>query len=150
MTRITIKQAREILANRGMSLPELKQNKYRNQKRVWTGLWRGKEVTLKFGSIKEERRGLELIMMERNGLISELEFQKRFLIKEKFKVDPHEVHQKSEQAMHYTADSYYKDNEIGRLVVEDVKSKGTGNNTDYVMRRKLMKSKYPYLVFRET
>jgi len=141
MTRVTIKQAREIFENLGMKLPEVKRNKHGNHKREWTGLWKGKEVTLKFGSIKEMNRGMELIIMERTGLISDLEFQKRYILKEKFK---------DERAMHYTADSYYKDNEIGRLVVEDVKSEDTIKKADYVIRRKLMKSRYPYLVFRET
>lgn len=147
MTKVTIKQAREIFANRGMELPEFKRNKHGNKPSEWTGLWRGKAVTLKFSSIKEMDRGLELIIMERTGIISDLEFQKRFLINEKLKAMPH---QKSEQAMHYTADSYYKDNDIGRFVVEDVKSEDTRKKADYVMRRKLMKARYPYLVFRET
>ena len=139
MTRVTIKQAREILANKGLKLPKMR-NKHGNIKKTWIGIWRGVEVTLKFDSIKEMNRGIELITMERTGLISELEFKKRYLLQEKLK---------DERAMHYTPDSFYKDNEIGRFVVEDVKSEDTIKKTDYIMRRKLMKFKYPYLVFRE-
>ena len=76
MTRVTIKQAREILANKGLKLPKMR-NKHGNIKKTWIGIWRGVEVTLKFDSIKEMNRGIELITMERTGLISELEFKKK-------------------------------------------------------------------------
>ena len=63
-----------------------------------------------FDSKAEARRADDLVLLERAGEISELEFQPRWVLSRKPLVS-------------YRADFRYKDN--GRTVVEDVKGKDT-------------------------
>lgn len=85
-----------------------------------------------FDSMKEARRYRELKLLERAGLIEELE------IKRRFELIPKKGH---EQPAYYTCDFAYRDPKSGLLVVEDVKSEATKTQV-YVLRRKLMYQRY--------
>lgn len=79
-------------------------------------------------SKKEAGRWQELKIMERAGLISELQRQIRYELIPK---------QPGEIACYYVADFVYRDNKSGETVVEDVKSDAT-RTPEYVIKRKLM------------
>lgn len=78
----------------------------------------------KHASRKEARRAQELALMQKCGLISDLEEQVKFELIPK---------QPGERAVTYTADFRYRQD--GRIVVEDAKGMKT---QQYVIRRKLM------------
>lgn len=77
-----------------------------------------------YASRREERRAGDLALMQKCGLISDLEEQVKFELVPK---------QPGERAVTYTADFRYKEN--GEVVVEDSKGMKT---QQYVIRRKLM------------
>jgi hypothetical protein len=77
-----------------------------------------------YASKREARRASDLALMEKCGLISELEQQVKFELVPK---------QPGERAVTYTADFRYREN--GQVVVEDSKGMKT---QQYVIRRKLM------------
>lgn len=77
-----------------------------------------------YASKREEKRAGELVLMQKCGLISDLEEQVKFELIPK---------QAGERAVTYTADFRYK--EDGNTVVEDSKGMKT---QQYVIRRKLM------------
>ena len=98
-----------------------------------------------FDSRAEMARYIELVQMQRVGLINGLQrqvkyeiipaikVQKEIALKTKTKV----VERVEEKAAHYTCDfQYFQD---GVLVIEDAKSEATRKEKDYVLRRKLMK-----------
>ena len=98
-----------------------------------------------FDSRAEMARYIELVQMQRVGLINGLQrqvkyeiipaikVQKEIALKTKTKV----VERVDEKAAHYTCDfQYFQD---GVLVIEDAKSEATRKEKDYVLRRKLMK-----------
>lgn len=91
---------------------------------------------INFSSRKEGRRYQELKFMEDQGLISNLELQKRYVIFPK---------QKDERKIEYIADFYYID-EKGHEVVEDTKGMRTST---YIIKRKLFKFFYPEIKFIE-
>lgn len=91
-------------------------NKYKAKKTVVDGIT--------FDSKKESERYCELKLMEKAGLISDLELQPKFLLIPK---------QKGERAVYYIGDFLYQEN--GKTVVEDVKGFRT---KDYIIKRKLM------------
>lgn len=107
-----------------------------------------KKFSNKYGlwdSKAEFYRYVELIDMQRRGVISNLQRQVRYeiipaitykktiVLKTKTKV----VECVDEKPAHYTCDfQYLKD---GVLVIEDAKSDATRREKDYVLRRKLMK-----------
>jgi hypothetical protein len=105
-------------------------NKYRNKKVI--------VEDYVFDSIAESRRYKELKLLLKAGEISDLKLQKKYLLIPK---------QKDERPTSYIADFYYIEN--GKEVVEDVKSKITAKKTDYIIKRKLFKQKYPEIKFRE-
>ena len=105
-------------------------NKYNNVKTEIDGIT--------FDSKKESTRYLELKMLEKNGVIKNLERQKRFEVVPKIK---------DERATYYVADFVYKENE--KLICEDVKSVATRRNREYIIKRKLFKYRYPDYEFRE-
>ena len=109
-----------------------KTNKYSNAKVKIDGI--------KFDSKKEANRYLELKMLERAGVISNLILQPKFLLQESFKRNG-----KTHRAIFYVADfEYIKD---GKRIVEDVK----GFKTDvYKLKKKLFLAKYPQVEFKET
>ena len=89
----------------------------------------------KGSSIKERKRGAELELLQRAGIISDLQKQVHYeLIPAHYEI----VNGKRkciERACTYKADFVYYDIENKQLVVED--SKGV-RTKDYVIRRKLM------------
>lgn len=84
-----------------------------------------------FDSAKEARRYRELRLMERAGLITDLERQKRYRLIPSQKLSSG----KRERPVDYVADFEYRNTE-GRLIVEDTKGVKT---KDYIIKRKLMK-----------
>ena len=86
---------------------------------------------LVFDSKKEYQRYLELLDMEENGDIECLQRQVKFELLPK---------QQGERAVTYVADHVYVYGNV--LVVEDVKSKITKKQPDYIIKRKLFKFMY--------
>ena len=84
-----------------------------------------------FDSKKEYQRYLELLELEKNGDIEKLQRQVKFELLPK---------QDGERAITYIADHVYVYGNV--LVVEDVKSKITKKQPDYIIKRKLFKFMY--------
>ena len=103
-------------------------SKYRSRKTTVDG------VT--YDSAKEARRGAELRLMERAGIISNLCAQVEYTLIPTQKINGKVV----ERPVKYIADFVYTD-ENGRTVVEDTKSPAT-RTPQYVIKRKLMLWKY--------
>lgn len=99
-------------------------SKYNNQKiRV------GGEV---FDSKREYNRWCELRLLERSGIIRDLQRQVKFRL-----IDSQKTSERTERPCYYIADFVYYEN--GKLVVEDCK----GMRTDlYILKRKLMLRDY--------
>ncbi len=94
-----------------------------------------------FHSKGEARRYAELKLMERAGLIQNLELQPKFMLLEAF-TDEDGVRHRS---ITYTADFRYMEN--GFFIVEDFK----GRETEvFKLKRKLFASRYPGYRFRIT
>ena len=106
-------------------------NKYRNVK-----TYIGK---VKFDSKKEANRAMELAMLEKAGVIKNLERQKRFQVVPKTK---------DERAVFYIADFVYMQD--GKMIAEDVKSAITRKDSTYIIKRKLFKYLYTEYEFWET
>jgi hypothetical protein len=110
-----------------------KANKY-GARRTWSDLcqrW--------FDSQAEARRGEQLQLMERAGVIRSLVFQPRFdLIVERINV-PDELVTPARSVGRYVADAEYIEVSSGRYVVEDVK----GTRTPvYRLKKKLVEAIY--------
>ena len=98
-----------------------------------------------FDSRAEMARYIELVQMQRVGLINGLQRQVRYEIIPAIKVQKEIalktktkiVERVEEKAAHYTCDFQYTQD--GVLVIEDAKSEATRREKDYVLRRKLMK-----------
>ena len=96
-------------------------NKYRNKKVTLDGI--------EFDSKKEARRYAELKMLERAGMIQDLELQKKYVLIPSQYINKRCV----EREVAYKADFVYTQN--GETVVEDTK----GMRTDkYIIKRKLL------------
>lgn len=95
--------------------------KYGNRKVIRDGI--------EFDSIKECQRYCELKLMQRAGVISDLQMQVSFELIPSQRVDGKVV----ERAVNYVADFVYTEN--GKTVVEDTKGFRT---KDYILKRKLM------------
>ena len=95
-------------------------NKYRNVKTKINGI--------EFDSKKEANRYIELKILQKAGIIKDLELQKKYELIPK---------QKNERACYYIADFVYTEN--GNKIVEDTKGKKT---KDYIIKRKLMLYRY--------
>ena len=92
---------------------------------------------IKFDSKKESNRYMELKILEKAGLIKELELQKEFELQPRFKKNG-----KTYRKISYKADFYYFDNHLGRYIVEDTK----GYRTQvYMIKKKMFEYKYPDL-----
>lgn len=102
-------------------------NKYKNTKTVIDNIT--------FDSKKEANRYCELKLLEKAGKIKDLQLQVPFLLIAK---------QKDERAVTYKADFMYTEN--GQAIVEDVKGMKT---KEYIIKRKLFKQIYNYIIFRE-
>jgi hypothetical protein len=95
-----------------------------------------------FDSRAEMNRYIELLAMERAGLIRDLELQPEYLLIPGFK---HPVHG-TFRAMRYRADFRYLETSTNRVLVEDVK----GMLTDkYRIKKTLLLWKYPDINFVE-
>ena len=109
-------------------------SKYFNRKTIYNGTV--------YDSKKEAKRAYELNMLQRSGLISNLERQRQFVLQECFK-----VRGKSVRSITYVADFYYWDNQKLTWVAEDTK----GFRTDvYKLKKKLFLYKYPDILFIES
>ena len=109
-----------------------KQNKYHNKKVNVNG-------TI-FDSQKEFNRFIELCSLQKVGIVSDLKRQV------KFEIIPKTA---SERPAFYIADFVYKKAD-GKMVCEDVKSPVTRKLHDYILKRKLMKWRYPDYIFIES
>ena len=97
----------------------VKQNKYHNKKVIVDDI--------KFDSKKEARRYNELKLLEKAGIIKNLQRQVKYELQPSFKYNG-----KTIRAINYIADFVYEKN--GELIVEDVK----GIRTDvYKLKKKL-------------
>jgi hypothetical protein len=93
-----------------------------------------------FDSKAEAARYSELRLLERAGVISDLELQPSFLLQEPFRDEQKRAH----RAINYVADFAY--NENGRRIVEDVKGKET---REFSIKWKLAIRHYPNHEFRK-
>ena len=108
------------------SFGEQKTGRIPHEKTVFNGI--------EFDSLAEKDRYLELLVMQRAGIISDLECHPEFEIIPKQKHP--ETGKFAFHPAHYTADFRYKRD--GKVVVEDVKSQKTREEKDWILRRKLM------------
>ncbi len=111
-------------------------SKYKNKKVLINGI--------EFDSQKEASRYWELWLMEQNGVIKDLELQKKFELIPKQELETPRYGKngrliKSEKPVSYIADFVYWDNEKKKEVVEDTKGFRT---PEYIIKRKLMKKVY--------
>lgn len=86
----------------------------------------------KYASRKEAKRGAELLLLDRTGKISRLQEQVRYELIPAQYIDGKCV----ERSVVYVADFCYTRD--GSLVIEDVKSSITRQNSTYIIKRKLM------------
>lgn len=108
-------------------------NKYGNKKIIVDGH--------KFDSQKEARRYKELKLMERAGVIKDLELQPKFELIPTIRTETETLRKTV-----YKADFKYFDVKVDHEVVEDVK----GFKTDvYKLKKKMLLHKYQELDFRE-
>lgn len=96
-------------------------NKYHNKKVCYNGI--------AFDSKKEARRYSELLLLERAGVITNLQRQVPFVLIPSQRINGKVV----ERECKYIADFVYTEN--GKKVVEDTKGMRT---KDYIIKRKLM------------
>ena len=90
---------------------------------------------MKFDSVKEYKRYIELTARMQRGEISELRCQVKFALAPKVKL---EGEKKAKPELRYYADFTYIEN--GKFIVEDVKSPGTRNLPGYRNKKHLMKT----------
>lgn len=102
-------------------------NKYRNVKTQIDGIT--------FDSRKEAARYCELKIMERAGLIRNLQLQPKFEIQPSYIKSGKKV-----RAIIYIADFSYRQKN-GKLIVEDVKGKRT---KEYLLKKKLVEYRYDF------
>lgn len=90
---------------------------------------------MKFDSIKEYKRYIELTALMQRGEISELKCQVKFVLAPKVKL---EGEKRAKPELRYYADFTYLSN--GELIVEDVKSAVTRKLASYRNKKHLMKT----------
>ena len=92
-----------------------------------------------FDSIKEYHRWIELCLMERAGVISDLQRQVKYVLIPSQYQECGKKKKCIERECSYYADFVYHDNEADETVVEDVKGyKGGGAYEIFKIKRKLM------------
>jgi hypothetical protein len=128
MERMSTKEFRETMAKK-------KPSKYRNKITTICTHFRGRIQYIRFHSVKEAHRFIDLLTLSRNKEISELALQERFILVEA---------SETEKPITYVADFVYLKN--GRWVVEDVKGFKTQT---YINKRKLFKKKFADMEFVE-
>lgn len=105
-----------------------------------------------FDSRKEANRYLELKLLERGHVISNLELQKKFVLIPAQYAPDEQITLKSgkqktvkgkllERECAYYCDFYYTLNETGETIVEDTKSEAT-RTPEYIIKRKLLLFRY--------
>ena len=110
-----------------------KKPKYGNKKVTVDGI--------EFDSIKEANRYAELRMLQKCGVIKDLELQKKFILIPAQKIANKVV----ERECSYIADFVYQDIKSGITIVEDVKGYRDPSSAAYakfVIKRKLMLKEY--------
>ncbi len=107
----------------------VKPRKYRNKPVVVDGV--------RIDSRREARRWTELQIMERAGMIRDLQPQVTYILAPSVKIAGEG---RARPAMRYTADFRYVDAKTGDVVVEDVKNPTTAKAADWRMRQHLMMS----------
>ena len=100
---------------------------------------------IQYDSKKEAKRSYELDLMQKAGLIKELERQKRFELQPSFKDNLGVTHRKIE----YICDFFYYDVKNKYYVAEDVKSIATQKDKVYRIKSKMFMYQYPNIVFKE-
>ena len=115
---------------------DYKQNKFKNKKIIYDGIT--------FDSIKEKNRYIELKILEKSGLIKDLELQKVFELQPSFKKND-----KTYRKITYKSDFYYFDNEKSKYIVEDVKASKKFKTKVYKLKKKMFEYKYNDLEIRE-
>ena len=111
-----------------------KRPKYGNRKVVINGYM--------FDSKSEGDRYCELWLLQKGGVISGLELQPEFVLRDGYtKPDGKKV-----RPIKYVADFAYT--EDGREVVEDVKSVATEKNAVFRLKKKMFEERHPDKVFR--
>lgn len=101
-------------------------NKYNNKKVEYDGHM--------FDSVREMNRYKQLRLLERTGLIKDLELQKEYILQDKYKIN-----NKTIRKISYIADFSYISVKDNKLHVIDVK----GFKTDvYKLKKKLFEYKY--------
>lgn len=96
-----------------------------------------------FDSKQERVRYSELLLMQKAGLITQLELQKEFVLQEAFVYRGEKI-----QDIAYLADFYYFDTKLKNWTIEEWKVEAT-RTKDYRIKRKLLLYKYPKVYFRE-
>lgn len=109
-----------------------KRPKYRNKKTT--------EDNHTFDSLKEHRRYRELKLLERTGIIRDLDLQPSFKISPGGVVDP--ATGKKMAARKFTADFQYFDTSLKATVIEEIKSPATAKEVAYRLRRQLFIEQY--------
>lgn len=127
---MTAKEYRESLIKKGTAGSV--KNKYNAQKTVINGV--------QCDSKKEALIYQNLLNLQNKGIITHLERQKRFEVIPKTK---------TERAAYYVADYVFYEVETNKWVVADCKSPITKKLPAYVLKRKLMRYRYPEYEFRE-
>lgn len=125
--------ARKMMAQRNRERKAKKPPKYGNHKCVVDGI--------EFDSHKEANRWMELRIMEKQGLISELQRQVKFVLIPTQYTGSGKERRVLERECCYIADFVYFDINSQQVIVEDTKGYKTEK---YIIKRKLMRWKYPY------
>ena len=99
-----------------------------------------------YDSRKENRRANELKLMERAGIIKNLQEQPVFELQPKFKNFSGDLIRN----IRYVGDFSYFDNEKKKDVVEDVKSPFTRKLPVYILKKKIFMFQNPDILFLET
>ena len=119
----------------------------------WTGISKNKYRNVKtyvgdelLDSRKEAHRYTELKLLQRGGVIAQLERQRRF------ELQPGYVNNQGKKVLpiYYQTDFYYWDNDRQCWVAEDVKSPATRENKVYILKKKMFGYVYPGVLFLET
>ena len=92
---------------------------------------------IKFDSKKESEYYQKLKILEKKGIIKDLELQKEYILQDKFKIN-----NKTRRKITYRADFSYITTEDDKLHVVDVKSPYTAKNELYRIKKKLFEYKY--------
>lgn len=110
--------------------------KYHNTKVIYDGI--------KFDSKKERDRYVKLKLYQSIGKIKYLELQPKFLL-----LDTIHYKGKTYPKTYYKADFKYFDINMGKYIVEDVKSPITAKDKVYRLKIKMLLTKYPNIEFIE-